>query len=448
MKPDHFIQFIDSGKLFGRDGKILLAVSGGIDSTVMADLFQKAQFDFAIAHCNFSLRGKESDKDARFVEKLAQKLNVPFFLKRFNTQEFASLHGISIQMAARELRYKWFEETRKENKYDYIATAHHLDDQVETFLINLIRGTGIAGLHGIPVKNGKVIRPMMFAGRTEIEQYAAKNQVDFRLDLSNNESKYLRNKIRHEVIPLLCSLNPEFRQGITETIGRICDFEMVGNQTLTTWCNEKLKPKGTNLTFDISHFLNLTPVEPYAWAMLAPFGFNQSQIANLIDNLEHADRQVFLSPTHRMVKERKSLNICIIDKEQDHSTRTFQVNHFSNKKTTTKPFPLVFEIFKNSDGFTIPATPGIACLDRSKLQFPLTLRKWQEGDLFYPLGMRGKKKLSDFFIDQKFSMSDKEDTWLLCTGNKIAWIIGHRIDHRFRVTSKTTEILSINKTGT
>jgi tRNA(Ile)-lysidine synthase len=208
MNPGSLKQFIESGKIFSGDDYILLAVSGGIDSTVMAHLFYQANFRFAIAHCDFCLRGTESDGDAIFTEQLATALKVPFFIEKFDTAAIASQKGISIQMAARDLRYKWFETIRQENGFDYVATAHHLDDQAETFLINLVRGTGIAGLHGIPVKNGHIIRPLMFAYRKDIEQYALRHQISYRMDDSNNETKYLRNKIRHEVIPLLRSINP------------------------------------------------------------------------------------------------------------------------------------------------------------------------------------------------------------------------------------------------
>jgi tRNA(Ile)-lysidine synthase len=434
-------QFIEAKNLFSRHDLILLAVSGGIDSTVMAHLFHQAKFRVAIAHCNFGLRGKESDEDAIFVKKLALQLNVPYFSKKFDTEKFASENGISIQMAARDLRYDWFEKLRQEKKFDYIATAHHLDDQAETVLINLIRGTGIAGLHGIPVKNGTIIRPMMFAYRRDIEQYAGKHKIGYRTDHSNSETKYRRNKIRHDVIPLLRSINPEFTHGLTDTIRRIGEFEQIGIGAMKNWCREAMTQKGINTVVEINFLLNSTPAEPYAWGLLSPFGFNETQVSNLLDCLEKEKRQTFYSSTHRLVKDRGKLVISPI--EPIVHNKSVKIGLFAHKKKISKPLSLRFERISDINNYEIPATGRIASLDFSKLQFPLTIRKWTHGDAFFPLGMRKKKKVSDFFIDQKFSLNDKENTWLLCSGKEIAWIIGHRIDHRYRITAATREVLCI-----
>ncbi|MDP1621940.1 MAG: tRNA lysidine(34) synthetase TilS [Bacteroidales bacterium] len=441
MDLSDFIHFLEVQKLFSRQERVLLAVSGGIDSTVMAHLFYKAKLQFFIAHCNFGLRGEESDEDLEFVKTMSIYFNVPFFSEKFDTSGFAAQNGISTQMAARDLRYTWFEKIRRENKFDYIATAHHLDDQVETFLINLIRGTGIAGLHGIPVKNGKVIRPLMFAFRRDIEQYAAKNKLSYRTDQSNNEIKYLRNKIRHEIVPLMCGINPEFTNVLTESIRRIGDFEQIGNDVLDKWCKEILKPDGQDYFIDIKQLLSVTPIESYAWRLLSPFGFNETQIINILDCLDKQYRTIFLSADYQLVKERKRLVIRWLTPKIPDQTRI--IDSFVEKKMISKPLKLVFSRIKDPKKFTIPVSGNIASLDFSKLQFPLLLRKWRHGDSFYPLGMKKRKKLSDFFIDQKFSLRDKEQTWLVCSGNDIIWIVGHRIDHRFRVTSATREILCI-----
>ena len=435
------IQFAEARNIFSRDDHILLAVSGGMDSTVMAHLFHRAKFRFAIAHCNFGLRGKESDEDAAFVKEMALHFNVPYFSEAFDTKNIALQKGISIQMAARDLRYDWFEKTREKNEYDYIATAHHLDDQVETFMINLIRGTGIAGLHGIPVKNDRVIRPLMFASRKDIEEYAGKYKISYRTDRSNNETKYLRNKIRHEVIPLLSSLNPEFTQGLTGTIVRISGFEQIGNRALEEWCQKAITTDGHDQFVDIRHLLELAPVEPYAWKLLSPFGFSQTQVSNLIGCLKKESSKVFCSPTHRLVKDRERLVIRPI--EPKIRELYYKIGLFAHQKKIAKPLKLLLERIVNCEEYDIPANVDIASLDFDKLQFPLTLRRWQPGDVFFPLGMKKKKKLSDFFIDQKFSLQEKEQTWLLCSGKDIAWIVGRRIDHRFRVTPATREILRI-----
>ena len=441
MNNKDFTKFIETKKLFSRDNQILLAVSGGIDSTVMAHLFNEAKVQFAVAHCNFGLRGNDSDEDAEFVKRLALQLNVPFFTEKFDTTAFASHRGISIQMAARDLRYEWFEKLRQEHKFDCIATAHHLDDQVETFLINLIRGTGIAGLHGIPVKNGRIIRPLMFAFRKDIEQYASQYQIRYRTDHSNNETKYIRNKIRHELIPLLYSLNHEFTQGLTESIRRIGEFEQIGKRALKEWCKNAMTTDGKDKSIDIRHLLNITPVDPYTWELFSPFGFNETQISSILGCLEKEERKIFTTSTHRLVKERKRLVISPIALKT--CDKSIKIRLFAYKTRISKPLTLLFARVSDVKNYEIPVTGEVACLDFDKLQFPLTIRKWQQGDAFYPLGMKRRKKLSDFFIDQKLSLKEKEQIWLLCSGNNIIWIIGRRIDHRYRVTVATKEILSI-----
>ncbi|MEI7896978.1 MAG: tRNA lysidine(34) synthetase TilS [bacterium] len=436
-----FAGFISDSRLFEGDQLVLLAVSGGIDSTVMAHLFHSAGFRFGIAHCNFTLRGNDSDEDAAFVKRMGLQFRVPYFSQTFDTRKTAAEKGISIQMAARELRYNWFERTREENRFDFIATAHHLDDQAETFLINLLRGTGIAGLHGIPVKNGHVIRPMMFAFRNDIEKYARKRQIDFRTDKSNDERKYLRNKIRHELIPVFSSINPDFSRGLAGTIAKLREFETIGNSAMQQWCNAAMTQKGENVVVGLSHFSGLAAAESYAWNLLSPYGFSETQVSNLLYSLNTSGTRSFRSATHIMVRNRKDLVISEIKqqaKEKDVSIELFRL-----KKKIRKPIPLSFERIGDVGNYIIPTDETSASLDFHKLHFPLTLRKWQHGDAFYPLGMKKKKKLSDFFIDQKMSQEDKERTWLLCSGKHIAWIIGHRIDNRYRITSSTTEILRI-----
>ena len=441
MEIRDLIRFNHEKQLFTGNDRILLAVSGGIDSAVMAEMFHGAGFKFGITHCNFSLRGGESDLDELFVKSMAYRMKVPFYATTFDTPAFALQNGISIQMAARELRYRWFESTRKEHRFDYVATAHHLDDQAETFLINLIRGTGIAGLHGIPLKNGTVIRPMMFAIRMEIEQYALSHHVEYRQDQSNNETKYLRNKIRHEIIPILGSVNPGFVAGLTETIRRIGEFELVGNRALEDLCRNLLSTSGKEVIIDVNRLTAVSPVEPLAWALLSPFGFNETQVANLLTCLGSDHRQLFNSPTHRLVKERGRLTLTPAGPATREKTVTISL--FPRQKKISKPIHLRLKRISDVSRYDIPVSPCTASLSFEKLQFPLTLRRWQPGDSFYPLGMKKKKKLSDFFIDGKFTLAEKEAAWLLCSGKDIAWIVGHRIDHRFRITRATREILCV-----
>jgi tRNA(Ile)-lysidine synthase len=441
MDHRNLVGFIDSRCLFSRNDKVLLAVSGGIDSVVLSHLFRQAGLNFAIAHCNFGLRGDESNTDAVFVEQLAQQLKVPFFLKKFRTKAAASDKSISIQMAARELRYSWFEEIRKMHGFTCIATAHHLNDQAETFLINMIRGSGIAGLHGIPVQNERVVRPLMFASRSDIEQYATLHRIEFRNDRSNSETVYLRNKVRHELIPVMCSMNPDFIYGLSQTIRRIHDFEKTGNRMLDEWCRQVTKTEGNDTVIDTSALLGNGPVEPLAWRLLSPFGFNETQVQELLRCLDKPGRKLFQSESHSMVRDRKKIIISL--KSATTQINPVMVGPFKTKKQIRKPVSLIFTRIREVTNFSIPPSARSASLDYSKLEFPLTLRKWKSGDSFYPFGMRQRKKLSDFFTDQKFTSKEKEETWLLCSGNAIVWIVGHRIDNRFRITSETREILYV-----
>ena len=282
---------------------------------------------------------------------------------------------------------------------------------------------------------------MMFVYRKDIEQYAVLNKISYRIDLSNNGTKYLRNRLRHEIIPLFCTINPEFTHVLTESIRLISDFEQIGKRTLDDWCRQVLKSKGKDYLIDIGHLLQTAPVEPYAWAALAPFGFNETQVSNIIRCLGKENRRIFRSSTHRVVKERTQLVISPI--EPMSNDKPYKIGPFAHGKKVSKPIKLLFKKIGQVKAFEISTDANIANIDFDKLSFPLMLRRWQPGDAFYPLGMKKKKKLSDFFIDQKFSMKEKEQTWLLCSGNDIAWIVGHRIDHRFRVTSATREVLSI-----
>lgn len=438
----NFIQFIKSNNLFSHNESVLLAVSSGLDSTVMAHLFARSGYQFAIAHCNFGLRGENSDGDGGFADQIARIHKVPFFLTSFPTEEYARSNGISIQMAARDLRYQWFEEIRKNNGFDFVATAHHLDDQAETFLINLIRGTGIAGLHGIPVRNGKVVRPMMFATREDIEAYAKQHQISFREDQSNQQTKYIRNKIRHEILPVLTAINPDFPGNLTETIRKISDYEQIAEKALMQWQDDARTFSNDTLYIAIEKIRSSSHPATLLWFMTARYGFNQAQINDLLQCLNEPDEKTFTSSSHRITKERDRLVVSKV--EIKHSDSVFYVDFPRDGFTINDPVPMHFQAIPRSEDFELFKGQDYANLDLRKLEFPLILRKWQHGDLFHPFGMKGKKRLSDYFTDLKFSTRQKEDTWLLCSGEKIVWVIGWRIDHRFRITSATNEILQIN----
>lgn len=428
---------IKKANLFASSDSILLTVSGGIDSVVMCELFHKAKLKFAIAHCNFQLREAESDADELFVKQLAKKYDVPFFCKQFNTSAYADEKNCSIQMAARDLRYKWFEEIRKREKFQYIATAHHQDDSVETFFINLVRGTGISGLHGILPKQGKIIRPLLFTNKGEIENFAKKNKLKYREDSSNASDKYVRNKLRHQVIPVLKELNPALGNTINENIQRLRDVELIYKNEIENKRKAFVKKEKKNHTISIEQLKKLPLPYPYLYEFLKPYNFNATTVESIIAALSGESGKQFYSDTHRLIKDRNSL---IIEKVPGVKNQELRINiHKDQKELIIEGIKLKFRTLHENPKSKI-LHPKSECIDFNKLEFPLEVRKWEKGDAFYPLGMKGKKKLSDFFIDKKLSISQKENTWLLTSKGKIVWVIGLRIDERFKITDKTKKI--------
>ena len=440
---DRFQSFISANKLCQPADRILLAVSGGMDSVAMAELFHQAGFRFGIVHCNFGLRGAESDGDEEFVRQMAEGYRVPVYIRRFENRDFTDMDGFSVQMAARELRYRWFEEIRKKEEYDFIAAAHHLDDQAETFFINLARGTGISGLHGILPLQGKLIRPLLFTTRGEIEEFIRASGLRYRTDSSNASVKYLRNKIRHELLPVLKEINPEIITSLADTMMRIREFEVIG-QTVISAAREKIvKAVKGQTKIDISGLKALEPIDTFAWELLSPFGFNATQVSGIIRSLDGESGTTFLSPTHRLIRDREEMIITRTGGQADGRTggRVYSVE--KGVKIIHEPIELKFSLKKYTPALKIPSGREFASLDYDKLEFPLTLRKWVQGDAFHPFGMNRKQKLSDFFINCKFSLPEKEETWLLCSGKRIVWVVGYRIDNRFRVTAKTRQVLQI-----
>jgi len=433
---NQFKEFIKKEKLFTRKHKILAAVSGGMDSVVLCYLLHKAGFDFGIAHCNFQLRGKESDKDEKFVSQLAGYFQVPYYIKKFDTQTYIKKHKVSVQMAARELRYSWFEEIRMKNSFDYLAVAHHQNDEIETFFINLIRGTGIAGLHGIKAKTGNVVRPLMFAGKKEIEEFAKKNNISFREDSSNSSLKYLRNKIRHKLIPMLKKLNPDIEDAVKSGIQRIRQMEGVFHEIVEEKKKDIVKQEGGFVRFEIRKLLSLPHNELFLFEFLKPYGFSGDIIKKISKSLKGISGKKFYSSSHILVKDREHLIIYPISKTSGY--KEFKI--YENTKEIKAPLYLKFKKLNISKNFEVMKDSKIAMLDFDKLSFPLMLRKWQKGDYFYPFGMSGRKKLSDFFTDLKLSLPDKENAWLLCNSNDIVWIAGYRIDNRYRITGKTKRV--------
>jgi tRNA(Ile)-lysidine synthase len=431
-----FADFIKKEDLFSPADKLLLTVSGGVDSVAMCELLNKASVDFGIAHCNFKLRGKESDEDELFVEKLAEKYQVPFHSISFNTNSFAKKNKLSIQAAARELRYEWFEEIRLQFAYTYIATAHHQDDSIETFFINLIRGTGIAGLHGILPKQGCIIRPLLFTGKDDILAFAKKNKLRHREDSSNTSDKYLRNKIRQKIIPVLKELNPKISSTLLKDIDHLRDVEKIYRNEIGNKKQKILRIKKSTIYLSIARLKELEPLTAYLFEFLRPYGFNPSSVEEIVSSLGKISGKQFFSATHRLVHDRKDL---IIQKKEALNPEKKSITiKKSQKKVETDE--LFLQLKQGPVGTFFSHSSKCAVLDFDKLSFPLKVRKWQQGDVFQPLGMKGKKKLSDFFIDRKLSIAEKENTWLLLSEEKIVWVIGQRIDDRFKVTDKTRKI--------
>ena len=430
-------KYIKHHHLFSKGDKLILAISGGADSVALAYLLKQLEYDFTMAHCNFGLRNKESDADEVFVKKLAKKLGVKCFTKSFETLKFATENKISIQMAARDLRYDWFENLRQKLRFDFILTAHHRDDDMETFFINLLRGTGIKGMLGVPQKKGSIVRPLLFTKKNEIYDFLKKNKIEYQEDSSNKDNKYLRNKIRLQLIPLLEQMNPSFKETLTKEMDYLSGISEVYFTQIGRKKEQLLKQEMDYFTISIAELKKLNPLQTYLYELLNPFGFLNVQ--DICNALEVQPGKQFFSATHRITIDRKQL---IIQAIQEVEKVELQIDE--NEKECFSPIHLGFTITEN---FNIQNDLTIAMLDYDKLEFPLILRKWKKGDFFFPLGMKGKKKLSDFFIDNKISIPEKEQIWILCSANEIVWIVGYRISEKFKITetSKKAYIVQLKK---
>jgi tRNA(Ile)-lysidine synthetase-like protein len=423
----HNFQFL-SGK------KILLATSGGKDSMVMVHLFQQLDYEIGIAHCNFQLRGMESFEDQNFVQEYAAANDIPVFITQFDTKAFAEDYKVSTQVAARELRYNWFYELLETEKFDYILTAHHADDNLETFLINLSRGTGLEGLTGIPEQNDKVIRPLLAFSQEEMEEYAKLNNIQWREDSSNASDKYLRNKIRHHLVPMLKDLNPNFLSSFHKTQTYLQEAQVMVEDASIMIYQQVAKQEEDTIYFDLKKLKKLPNYKSYLHQWLKEFGF--SAWDDIYDLVESQSGKYVFSPEYRLLKDRDSLilsPINFVNEKEEYSID-------ENQKEVNIPLNLTF--CKVAD---ISLTTNSAIfVDADKLQYPLVLRHWNEGDRFQPFGMNGKsKKVSKLFKDEKLSLLEKENIWLLCSNDEIVWIINVRQDERFRIDNTTKNILKI-----
>lgn len=434
-----FKTHIDTNLPFLKESELLIAVSGGMDSVVLTHLCHQLKLNVSLAHCNFNLRGEESDDDEVFVNKLAETLNLEVFTQKFDTENYARNEKLSIQMAARELRYHWFDELAQQLNFDYILTAHHADDNLETFLINLSRGTGLEGLTGIPEINDNIVRPLLPFSRDDIKNHINSNALNFRDDSSNTSVKYLRNKLRHEVIPILKEINPQLLQNFSKTQSYLKASQDIIEDRVDDVSNtiiDRITDQG--VYYNIKHIKNLINPKAYLYALLSDYGFTEwNDIYNL---LEAQSGKYVQSNSHRLIKDRSTLILTELKEGNIHEV----IISGTDKSIETPIGTLMIEAvndYKEEHKHTI-------YVDADKLQFPLILRQWQEGDYFYPLGMRGKKKLSKYFKDEKFSLVDKENTWVICSNNNIIWILGMRMDERFKITDSTRNILELELIST
>jgi tRNA(Ile)-lysidine synthase len=419
---------------FLRGKKVLLATSGGKDSMVMVHLLQHLDYEIGIAHCNFQLRGIESFDDQYFVKQYAVANNIPVFITQFDTKAFSEDYKISTQVAARELRYNWFYELLETEKYDYILTAHHADDNLETFLINLSRGTGLEGLIGIPEQNEKVVRPLLAFSQKEIEDYASVNGIQWREDSSNASDKYLRNKIRHHVVPLLKELNPNFLLSFHKTQGYLQQAQDMVDDAAIMVYQQVAQQDGDTIYFDLQQLQKLPNYKSYLYQWLNEFGFKAwDDIYDLVDS--QSGKCVY-SSEYRLLKDRDSLLLSRLNEEDEIQKYSI----LENQKEVNIPLNLSF--CKVAD-ISIGSNKTIF-VDADKIHYPLVLRHWNEGDHFQPFGMDGKsKKISKLFKDEKLSLIEKESKWLLCSNTEIVWVIGLRQDERFRIDNTTKNILKI-----
>lgn len=439
MSISKIVQYIEENQLLIDNSKVIVGVSGGADSVALLDILYSLKYECIVAHCNFHLRGEESNRDAFFVEELCAKYNLKYERIDFDTEAYAELNSISIEMAARDLRYNWFEQLRVIHLADRIAVAHHKDDSTETILLNLIRGTGIRGLTGINGQNEYIIRPLLCLNRSEILDYLGERKLSYVDDSTNSEDLYTRNKIRLNVIPLLETINPSVKESINRTAEHLRQVETIYNFYIAQVRNDILKDD----SIDIKKLIQYIEPEAILYELLAPYKFNSATVRQIFESLISQPGKIFYSDTYKLIRDR---DYFILKKKKNLSVDSFTIHQ--NDSTIAYPISMKIDTIAYSEDFAIEKDKNILYVDKSKISYPLTIRRWKQGDWFVPFGMKGKKKLSDYFSDQKYSIFKKEEAWLLCSGNDIVWIIGERSDNRFKVDSTTSEIIKIHVSTT
>jgi tRNA(Ile)-lysidine synthase len=432
------IRHIEKEELFGRNEKLLIAVSGGLDSIVLLHLLFKMEVNCVVAHCNFRLRGEDSEGDEIFVQKLAEDYDYPFCSIAFDTAVFAKENHISIEMAARDLRYEWFDKIRQKSECQYILTAHHADDVIETVLINLARGTGIHGLTGIKAKKGRLVRPLLPFSREEIKTYAAQNELDFREDYTNAQTDFVRNKIRHQIIPVLQEINPSIQKTMNENVARFSDVELIYNNEISKKKLSFVEQKDGQLLISVSELKDLPANNSHLFELLKSYGFHSRDVVNIIESLDAISGKLFYSENYQILRDREYL---VLSEKNEKELGEYELSENGYVEISEKKIEC--KTFERPADFKFSTKPLTACFDSDKLKFPLKLRKWEDGDVFHPIGMKGRKKVSDYFIDNKFSLTEKENAWLLVSGDNIVWLVGHRMDDRYKITNKTQSICEI-----
>lgn len=432
------IEYIENEKLLQSRDKVLVAVSGGVDSMALVYLLNELKYQLGMVHANFQLRGAESDLDEKLVVETATRLKIPIFTKKFSTKEYSAQKGISIQMAAREIRYQWFEEIRKEQGYQKIATAHHINDALETIILNIAKGTGIAGLHGILPKRGRVVRPLLFASKEQIISYVTARGLNWREDQSNQDDHYQRNLIRNQVLPWLKKINPKIENTTRDTIEIIRSVEQQYQKTVVQLRQQLLQYRGKHVEISKSGITGMTPA--LLVDVLEDFGFNLDQCRNLLQQGLKQSGKVFSSASHALNIDRDSLIISPLTgrEEKEASIEQDQLGliEIGNQRWNISVHP--------GEGYEVKSKKWLGAFDFDKLCFPLKIRNWAAGDRFYPLGMGHQKKISDFLIDHKVPLNFKGEIQLLESEEEVAWVIGYRIDDRFKVTGETRKVLEIS----
>jgi tRNA(Ile)-lysidine synthase len=446
-----FQDFVEKEKLFQTDDRLLLAVSGGVDSVVLCELCHRSGYAFGMAHGNFQLRGEESERDEQFVRALAIKYGAALAIKRFETGDYVAARKVSVQVAARELRYAWFRELIKPPGPARLLTAHHQDDNIETLLMNFFKGTGMAGLHGILPKQGALVRPLLFADKDTLNRFALDNGLDWVEDSSNQTDTYTRNYFRHQLIPLVEKIHPGAMGNLADNILRFREAEMLYRQSVHHHKNNLFEIRGDEIHIPALKLRKSLPLHTIVYEIIQEFGFSPRQVHEVIRLLDSGTGKTISSSTHRILKNRNWLiisahrsataNFVLIEAGQRKVEYAGGLLRLASMEETHAGKIGIGDAQTAKTGLAGAKT--IALLDASMIQFPLLLRKWRKGDYFYPLGLRKKKKLARFFIDNKLSLADKERVWVIEMDKKIIWVVGHRIDDLFRVKAGTGTILKI-----